>query len=172
MSVLDLFNVPLIVAVGVPLVGGINSGKATASAIKGWYKTIKKPSWNPPNWVFGPAWTYLYITMGYASYRVYSSGADEQAVKTALSLYGVQLILNFVWPPLFFNYKLLGIASAEILTMLGTIVATGVSFYNIDHLAGYLLAPYAAWISFASLLNIWIWLNNPSKPSAPKKDAK
>ncbi|KAL2918268.1 hypothetical protein HK105_202195 [Polyrhizophydium stewartii] len=163
MSLLDLVNKPLVVAIGVPFVGGMVSGLTTGPAIKGWYRTIRKPAWTPPNWLFGPMWTYLYISMGYASYLVYTNTTSTaDAREMALTLYASQLLLNFAWTPLFFGMRQFGAASIDILALLGLIIATGVKFYEIDPVAGYLMVPYAGWVSLASSLSCWIWWHNPA----------
>nr|KAJ3418719.1 Serine/threonine-protein kinase par-1 [Polyrhizophydium stewartii] len=119
--------------------------------------------WTPPNWLFGPMWAYLYISMGYASYLVYTNTTSTPASREmALTLYALHLALNFSWPPLFFGFRKFGAASAEILALLGLIIATGVKFHEIDPVAGYLMIPYAGWITLASSLSCWIWWHNPA----------
>ncbi|KIY99257.1 Translocator protein [Monoraphidium neglectum] len=159
----------LAVALVVPVLGGMIGGFATASQIKGWYATLKKPWWNPPNWLFGPVWTCLYAAMGYASYLVYEQGGfAKQAVP--LGVYIAQLALNFLWTPLFFTLHRFDLATVDILAMWGMIVATIATFYPvIGAWALGLLIPYLAWVSYASALTIWIWRNNPAKPVLVKK---
>ncbi|KAL2918269.1 hypothetical protein HK105_202196 [Polyrhizophydium stewartii] len=155
MSILDLVNKPLLAAIAVPLAGGMASGLGTAPAMK--------TCWTPPNWLFGPMWAYLYISMGYASYLVYTNTTSTPASREmALTLYALHLALNFSWPPLFFGFRKFGAASAEILALLGLIIATGVKFHEIDPVAGYLMIPYAGWITLASSLSCWIWWHNPA----------
>lgn len=151
----------LVLAIAVPLSGGMLGSFATASQIKTWYKTIKKPSWTPPNWLFGPVWTCLYAMMGYASYLVWLQGGFAKQ-QVPLAIYAAQLVLNFAWTPLFFSLHRLDLASADILAMWGGIVATIITFQRvIGPSALALLLPYLVWVSYASALTIWIWRNNP-----------
>jgi tryptophan-rich sensory protein len=142
-----------------PIVGGILSSFAGMRGnIKSTYRKLKQPPLSPPSWVFGPVWTLLYGSMGYASYRIYALGPSP-AVTTALTLYGIQLGLNFIWTPLFFRgYR--GTALIDIGALWGTLVATTVSFWGLDAVAGGLLVPYLAWVSFASYLNAGTWWLN------------
>lgn len=139
----------------------------TVPAVKKWYPTLKKPSWTPPNWLFGPVWTALYTMMGVASYRVWKQGGFEKQ-GIPLALYAVQLALNFSWSPLFFGAKKIGLALANI-TALGVAVGiTSHAFYAVDPLASKLLWPYLFWVSYATALNAYIYLNNP--PQTGDKD--
>ena len=138
-------------------VGGI-SGFVTANEIPGWYVNISKPSFNPPNWIFGPVWTALYIMMGIAFFLVWKSNVPVK--EKAYLLFGLQLILNFFWSILFFSMHALGVALIEIILMWVSILLTIVSFYPISKPAAYLLIPYLLWVSFASVLNFSIWKLN------------
>jgi len=148
----------LIIAILLPVgVGGLG-GIATASSVKTWYPTLKKPSWNPPGWLFGPVWTTLYILMGVASWRVWQKQARPS--HRALVWYGFQLGLNGMWSILFFGLRQPGAAFAEVIVLWAAILATAIKFCQIDRLAGALLVPYQLWVSFATALNgvVW-WLN-------------
>lgn len=158
-------NLSLIASVGVPVGVGSLIGVAIAPEIKGWYRTLKKPSWNPPNWLFGPMWTVLYAAMGYAAHRVWQAGGGP----LPLALYGVQLALNFAWSPLFFKLKDLRGASIEITALVGTVAATIWEFSKVDKLAAQLLVPYLGWITFAGALTWNIYLNNPEKSKPASK---
>lgn len=138
-------------------VGGI-SGYITADAIPGWYVTINKPSFNPPNWIFGPVWTTLYILMGVAFYLIWKSTHPQK--NKAMLLFGIQLLLNFFWSIIFFNFHALGFALAEIILLWIFILLSILSFYPISKVASYLLIPYLLWVSFASVLNFSIWQLN------------
>jgi tryptophan-rich sensory protein len=143
----------------IPLaVGGI-SGYFTVSAIPGWYQTIQKPSWNPPNWVFGPVWTTLYALMGIAMYLIWTQPLSEQRQR-ALHLNAAQLILNFFWSLIFFNLHAIGWALIEIIILWVLIVRTMFAFDRVYKPAAWLLLPYIVWVTFATILNgtIW-WLN-------------
>ena len=150
----------------IPLVGGTISGLVAMSlkrdSFREWYDSLKKAPWNPPRWVFGPAWTLLYLTMGYASYRVLST---EGALKwTALGIYWGQLAVNFAWSPIFFGFRRLKLALAVIVLLWCLIVATLVLFLLVDITAGALIIPYLVWVSYATTLNAYIVGNNELSP--------
>lgn len=132
---------------------GAIGGWATASSVSTWFPTLAKPSFNPPSWVFGPVWTTLYIMMGTAAYLAWRAGAS-------LTLFWVQLGLNLGWSLLFFGLRRPDLAFFEILLLWGFILATLVGFWRVNRTAGYLLVPYLAWVSFASVLNFAIWRLN------------
>jgi tryptophan-rich sensory protein len=135
---------------------GIAGSVFTVKAIPNWYAKLRKPSFRPPNWVFGPVWTLLYAFMGWAAYLVYS----QQGFKTALIFFTIQLVLNAIWTPLFFGAKKLGWAFGEIVIMWIFILLSTIWFFGVSPLAGWLLLPYLAWVSFASALNFSIWQLN------------
>lgn len=124
-----------------------------------WYAALHKPSWNPPPWVFGPAWTFLYITMAVAAWLVWREGGWK-AQRRALGLFIVQWFLNALWTPLFFGAHLPGVAFGEIVLLWLAIAATLVAFWRVKKAAGLLLVPYLAWVSFAAALNFTIWRLN------------
>jgi translocator protein len=141
---------------------GYFSSQVTRENIPIWYDTITKPSFNPPNWVFAPVWTLLYIMMGYAAGRVWNKiETDEENVKSAFIFFLLQLVMNTLWSFLFFGLHNPMLAFFEILLLWVIIYETYTQFKNIDKIAGYLLLPYLAWVSFAAILNgsIW-WLNS------------
>ncbi len=125
----------------------------------GWYEELNKPAWNPPNWIFGPVWTALYIMMAVAAWRVWLSGGWKVQRK-ALSLFMIQWALNALWTPLFFGLQLPGWAFAEILVLFVFILLTIRAFWPVDRIAGGLMIPYAGWVAFASVLNFAIWRMN------------
>jgi benzodiazapine receptor len=145
-----------LVFIGLPLLGGAIIGKSIASDIKSWYPTIRKPSWTPPSSVFGPVWTVLYAMMGYAAYRVWMAGGGA----VPLTLYAVQLALNFAWSPLFFRKRDLGAATVDILAMVGVVLAAILEFDKVDPLAARLMLPYLGWSCFAAALSYSIWQKN------------
>jgi translocator protein len=122
-----------------------------------WYAQLEKPSWNPPNWIFGPVWTILYALMAVAAWLVWHGG---KLVRPALVLYFVQLALNGVWSWLFFGLERPGLAFAEIVVLWLAIAATLAFFWRVRPLAGALLVPYLLWVSFASVLNFTLWRMN------------
>lgn len=141
-------------------VGGL-AGWATSGSIDGWYRTITKPDWTPPDWAFGPAWTVLYIAMAVAAWRVWRVGARHPAeVKLALVWFWIQLALNFAWSFLFFTAQSPALAFVEIVFFWIAIVVTMFYFWRIDQIAGVLFVPYIAWVSFAGALNFAIWMLN------------
>ena len=132
----------------------------TNLSVGDWYAAIKKPSWNPPNWIFGPVWTALYIGMAVAAWLVWRKNGLAGAWLPLL-LFGVQLVLNAAWSALFFGMRSPGIAFADIVLLWLAIVATIGAFGRVSPLAATLLVPYLAWVSFATVLNWSIWRMNP-----------
>jgi len=151
-------NIRLIVAIALPLAVGFVSGYATTANIPTWYAGLEKPWFNPPNWLFGPVWTLLYILMGYASYLIFKANHPKR--KAALVLYGVQLLFNFMWSIIFFHWKMIDVAMAEITLLWVLINLTIVAFAGINKRAAYLLLPYVVWVSFAAILNYYILVLN------------
>jgi tryptophan-rich sensory protein len=150
----------LAIAIGIPLAVGGLSGFATSRGVQAWYPTLVKPSFNPPSWVFGPVWTLLYLMMGIAAFLVWQKGWESGAVKAALALFAIQLIFNGLWSVLFFGMRAPGLAFAEILLLWISIGGTIVLFWRVTPIAGMLLLPYEAWVTFAAVLNGAIWLLN------------
>jgi peptide-methionine (R)-S-oxide reductase len=142
---------------------GSASGLLTIDAITGWYASIEKPSWNPPNWIFGPVWTTLYVMMGSAIALIWHS--DHPDKKRAMYLFVLQFLLNLMWTPLFFGLQWIGAAFFDILLLFVLIILTIMKFAKISKGAAWLLVPYLAWVGFASALNGTIWHLN-SNPSA------
>ena len=149
----------LIVFIAVCLGAGGLGAIATTQEIDGWYKTIAKPAWNPPDYVFGPVWTTLFIMMAIAGWLVWKP-AGFKPVIVPLSLFGIQLILNVAWSWVFFGLHQTGWAVIEILVLWAVILATMVTFFRSSKVAGWLMVPYLAWVSFASVLNVAIWRLN------------
>lgn len=137
---------------------GIGSA-VTTPQIDGWYETLAKPTWNPPNWLFGPVWTTLYLAMAVAAWLVWRQ-AGWTASKLPLILFGVQLALNTLWSCLFFGLESPGLAFAEILLLWTAIAATMVAFWYRSKPAAVLFVPYLAWVTFAAFLNFTIWRLN------------
>ncbi|KAG8177978.1 hypothetical protein JTE90_019989 [Oedothorax gibbosus] len=151
-------------AIALPHVGGIIGSVISRKHIKTWYETLKRPSWRPPNWAFGPVWLTLYTGMGYASYLVWREGGGFQGpAREPLILYGCNLALNWAWSPIFFGAHKKGLALVEILALWGTIGACTYSFYPISKTAAYIMLPYWAWVSLASALTYCIWRDNKDK---------
>ena len=123
-----------------------------------YYARLDKPPWAPPPLVFGPVWTVLYAMIGVAAWLVARRG--DPAARPALRLWGLQLILNAAWTPIFFGLRAPGLALAEIAVMWVAIVGTTVAFFARRTAAGWLLLPYLAWVTFATALNFEIWRRN------------
>ncbi|NGY38674.1 tryptophan-rich sensory protein [Flavobacterium sp. XN-5] len=143
------------------LVIGYFSGIVTQSAITDWYPTLIKPSFNPPNWIFAPVWSMLYVMMGVAAGLVWDRmDSNKEVVKKALIIFAIQLALNALWSYLFFGLHNPMLAGLEIIILWLVIYETYLQFSKINKIAAYLLIPYLAWVSFAMVLNgsIW-WLN-------------
>ena len=124
-----------------------------------WYATLKKPSWNPPGWIYGPVWTALYTMMAVAAWLVWKRGGFA-AQRKPLALFLTQAVLNAAWTPLFFGLHLPGIAFAEIVMLWLAIAATLAAFRPVNRAAAWLLAPYLLWVSFAAVLNFALWRLN------------
>lgn len=125
-----------------------------------WYAGLNKPSWNPPSWVFGPAWTLLYTLMAVAAWLVWKQGGWGRQ-RRPLVLYFIQLALNAAWTPVFFGAHQMGAALAVIMALWLAILLTLISFWRVRLSAGLLLVPYLAWVTFATTLNFTLWRMNP-----------
>jgi len=145
--------------IALPLAVGGLSGYLTVGGLAEWSVNLKKPSFNPPGWIFGPVWTLLYALMGVSLYMVIKSGSQE--VRTAAyAVFAVQLALNFWWSFIFFNSRELGWALLEILVLWLAILAMILLFYRISKPAALLQIPYLLWVSFATILNATLWWMN------------
>ena len=145
-------SLKLIIAILLPMVVGGFSGFLTANSINDWYVTLNQPSFNPPNWVFGPVWTTLYLIMGISLYRIWRSPATEER-NQAIKIFALQMTLNFFWSLIFFKWHLIGLALLEIIVMWIAIAMMIHHFRKLDAAAGYMNIPYLLWVSFASVLN-------------------
>lgn len=147
----------LLVAVAVPVLLGAATGYLTRNDTMGeWYKSLRKPSWQPPASLFAPVWTVLYIMMGVASWLVWRAGGGERP----MALYALQLALNIAWSVLFFRAKNLGWALLDIVALWGVLLTTTAAFHRVDPTAGYLILPYLAWVSFATVLTATLYASN------------
>lgn len=124
------------------------------------YAALVKPTFAPPPWLFGPVWTVLYALMGIAAYLIYRDTKKKKYHKAAWSLFGIQLLLNFLWSPIFFGWGQLFFALIEIIILLYFILLTIFAFLKVNKTAAYLLIPYFVWVAFASILTASIWLLN------------
>ncbi len=142
----------LIISVSIPLATGAIAGIVTAKEIPGWYALLNKPSFSPPNWLFGPVWTSLYILMGISLFLIWKIEPGKLRDQ-ALIIFAIQLILNFAWSFLFFYFKNMGLALAEIFILWVFIALMIFSFSKVNIVAAWLNVPYLLWVSFATILN-------------------
>lgn len=135
-----------------PLLVGSIAGIFTANEIPEWYGSLNRPWFSPPNWVFGPVWTVLYLIMGYSFFIIWKldPGRDRNV---AILVFMLQLFLNFCWTFIFFSFKMIGTALIEIITLWIMIVVMFSRFYRLKPVSAYLNIPYLVWVSFAALLN-------------------
>ena len=131
----------------------------TTPEIAGWYARLNKPGWTPPNWVFGPVWSTLYLMMAVAAWLVWREHGVRGAV-VPLVLFAAQLLLNTLWSILFFGLHRVGLALADIVLLWGAILVTMLAFWRVSPLACWLLLPYLLWVTYASALNFSIWRMN------------
>lgn len=149
----------LLAFVALTLVTGFVAGQVTAPNIASWYNGLAKPSFNPPAWVFAPVWTTLYILMAVAAWMVWRRAGLRNL---ALRLWAAQLALNFAWSFIFFGAHAPSAAFFELALLWVVLLATMVASARVDRRAGWLLVPYWAWVSFAGVLNFWVWRLNPA----------
>lgn len=140
-------------SIGVALAIGAVGAVATQSSVGSWYASLAKPAFNPPNAVFGPVWTALYVLMAVAAWRVWRHGGFRGASGRALGAYALQLALNLAWSVIFFGLRAPGPALAELAVLYVAIWATAILFWRLDRIAGLLMAPYIVWTTFAGVLN-------------------
>ncbi|MFH0988031.1 MAG: TspO/MBR family protein [Parcubacteria group bacterium] len=152
----------LISAIVICELAGIIGSFFTTPAIPTWYATLTRPALNPPSWIFGPVWTVLYVLMGISLFLVWNRAIQgkEGEKKTAIVLFGAQLILNALWSILFFGLHSAMAAFVEMIFLWLAILATMIAFARISKPAALLLAPYIIWVSFAAYLNFAIWSLN------------
>lgn len=136
---------------------GIMSGLLASAKNNIWFDTLSKPTWNPPAYLFAPVWTTLYLLMGISLGIIWNNNATELNKRNAYFLFGLQLFLNFGWSIIFFKIHSPAFALLDIILMVITIIITIVSFSKFSKLAAWLLVPYIAWVSFATILNFAIW---------------
>jgi len=158
----------LIGSIIISQMAGIIGAFATVSSVSGWYLTLEKPFFNPPSWVFGPVWTILYTMMGIAFFLILLKKFEEKSKKKkkyknldySIKLFLIHLVFNTAWSLVFFGAKNLGLALVVIMVLWTMIVCLIKNFYKINKWAAYLLVPYLLWVSFASLLNLSLFILN------------
>lgn len=151
--------IKLATSITIPLLIGFIGSFFTSSSVNNWYTTINKPAFNPPNWIFGPVWTILFILIGISFYLVWSLDFGNKKW-LAIGIFSINLLLNLFWSLLFFGLRNPFLALIEIIILWMVILANIIVFYNISKTAGMLLIPYLLWVSFASILNYYIYLLN------------
>ena len=151
--------VPFIVSMLISLGGGLLIGYFIKDSLKT-YGSLVKPIFSLPGWVFGVIWPILYILIGFALYRVYLTLKQENRSYGVLILYLSQLFLNFLWPIVFFNFRLYGISAIIIIILIVLIISCIIKFLKVDKISSILLIPYLIWCIYASYLNIMIWILN------------
>lgn len=144
-----------------PVVGSLIFSFGVYIKMPSWFRFVNKPKSMPPNRLFAPVWTTLYVLMGYASYRVFRTGSgfygDE---RNPLMLYILQLLLCWMWPRVFFSFHHIGIATIHICILNFTVILTGIAFYFVDLYAGLIFVPYATWMTYMMVLCLQIWNAN------------
>jgi len=149
-----------LLSAAVVLAASLTGSAATFSSLSSWYSGLNKPDFTPPNWIFGPVWTTLYILMAIAFWRVLTRGADASLTRPAVFWFLMQITLNALWSVAFFGLRSPAMGLCVIALMIVAIVLTLLSFRRIDGVAAVLLVPYLAWVAFASVLNAAVWLLN------------
>ncbi|MCM5661946.1 TspO/MBR family protein [Galbibacter mesophilus] len=150
----------IILSVAVCLLVGFLSGYATETSVDSWYSTLQKPVFNPPNWIFAPVWTVLYVLMGISAGIVWARGFYHIWVQTALYHFAFQLVFNAMWSIVFFGFQKPFWALLIIITLFILILLTIKWFKVVSKIAAYLLIPYLLWVAFAMILNFSIWQLN------------
>ncbi len=157
-SLVDVLK--LVISLVVCQFAGVIGAIFTLPQIPIWYETLNKPSFTPPNWLFSPVWTFLFLLMGVSAFLIWRMGSKKKGVRTALAIFILQLLLNIMWSVLFFGLESIfgGLAGIAILWL--AILLTIIRFCKLSKMAGLLLLPYILWVSFASVLNFSIWRLN------------
>jgi tryptophan-rich sensory protein len=149
---------PLLFFVAATLMVGALGSAITGPSIPTWYSGLNRPAFAPPNWIFAPVWTSLYVAMAVAAWRVWKA---RGLASLEMRLYAFQLLLNLTWSVIFFGLHRIDLALGEIAALWLAILATMIVFFRADRIAGLLLLPYLAWTGFAAMLNFAFWQLNP-----------
>jgi translocator protein len=160
LAILNKSNViKLVISLLLPLSVGAIAGMFTSQAVPIWYASLNRPSFNPPNWVFGPVWTTLYILLGISFFLIWKENPTKER-NLAIKVFSIQMLLNFAWSFLFFYFNLIGVALIEIILLWISIAAMIYLFYKIKPFTAYLNIPYLLWVSFATILNAGYYFLN------------
>ncbi|MDI6851650.1 MAG: tryptophan-rich sensory protein [bacterium] len=149
----------LLISVAIPLLVGFIGSLFTSSSVNTWYKEINRPSFTPPSWLFAPAWTLLFILMGLAFYYVWLNNFGHNRT-LVIGIFALQLVLNLLWSLLFFGLRSPLTALIEIVVLWFVILLNIILFFRVSRVAGYLLVPYLLWVTFATVINLAIYLLN------------
>lgn len=149
----------LTICIAIPLAVGAASSLITGGGMET-FESINQPALSPPGWLFPVVWTILYTFMGISSYLILTSGGDLKDIQNAISIYGYQLTVNFLWPTFFFNFKWYFFAFLWLLLLIFLVAAMIRAFYQLDKRAAYLNIPYLLWLIFAGYLNFSVYLLN------------
>lgn len=149
-----------LICMAIPLSIGFLGSMFTMESVRTWYAAINKPALNPPNWIFAPVWTTLYVLMGIASFRVWQKRKTVEGFYWAVIIYIIQLAFNLMWSFIFFELHQVGFALIEIVLLLLLIIINAFIFYRFDKLSGWLFLPYFLWVSFATYLTYSIFILN------------
>ncbi|MBF0411034.1 MAG: tryptophan-rich sensory protein [Candidatus Riflebacteria bacterium] len=155
------FFFKLLASIALPLGLGAIAGLFTADAVPEWYETLNRPSFNPPNWIFAPVWTTLYILLSISLFLIWKQHSSKER-NLAILIFLLQLILNFSWSFIFFYFNMIGLALIEIILLWINIIIMLVLFYKIKPIAAYINIPYLLWVAFATLLNASYYFLNRS----------
>ncbi len=153
--------VKLLVSLAACLGAGFIGSLFTRAAITDWYSLLQKPFFTPPNWLFAPVWSLLYILMGISAFIVWRKGIKEFQVRQGLIIFLIQLMLNTLWSYAFFGLKSPLWGLIVIVPLWTAILLTMINFYRVSKTASLLLIPYILWVSYATALNLSIYLLNP-----------
>lgn len=151
--------IKLVISLLLPLSVGAVAGIFTSQAVPTWYASLNRPSFSPPNWIFGPVWTALYILLGISFFLIWKEKASKER-DLAIKIFSIQMLLNFAWSFLFFYFNLIGVALIEIILLWISIALMIYLFYKIKPVAAYLNIPYLLWVSFATILNAGYYFLN------------
>ena len=151
--------IKLAVSLLLPLSIGAVAGMFTSQTVPTWYASLNRPLFNPPNWIFGPVWTTLYILLGSSFFLIWKEHPSKER-NLAIKVFSIQMLLNFAWSFLFFYFNLIGVAFIEIILLWISIAAMIYLFYKIKPAAAYLNIPYLLWVGYATILNAGYYFLN------------
>lgn len=151
--------IKLVISILIPLALGAIAGRFTAQAVPEWFSLLNRPSFSPPNWIFGPVWTILYILLGISLYLIWKQIPSKKR-NYALLIFSLQMFLNFIWSFVFFYFNQIGLSLVVIIGLWLSIIFMLISFYKLKPSAAYLNIPYLLWVTFASVLNAAYFILN------------